>query len=589
MPDQLQLRGGTTTEHNSFTGALREVTVDTTKKTLVVHDGSSAGGTALMKESGGNAASSVGIGTGGNNAINIDSSLNVGFGTANPTSNLDIQGAGSPAIKVTDTTNTTTAQVAANNTKVLYGSLTNHAVQIDQNGGAALIIDTNKNVGIGTTSPQVLMHLNASNARFQLTDSTTGTASGDGVIMGLNGSQDFFINNRESSKNLLFFTANTERIRIDSSGRLLVGTTAARGLGKLEIEGTSFENSGLTLVRNVNSTGATSLNICKSRGGIGSVTSVANNDVLGGINFRGADGANLKDACDIRGEVDGTPSQGSDMPGRLVFRTSADGSSSPTERMRIDSSGNVSIGINDNEPAQLGLIYSTVPTYLTSTFDGTVGEATLSVNVPRTSDGSGSWGSHSNGGYGSAAIQVLSHSSSGGYLTFLTGSADNTNPTERMRLESSGNLLVGKTASTAQNLGVEVRTTQIVIGKTASGTVNGIFFAHGTSYVGGLNYSDTGTGLATSSDERLKKNIKDADDAANKIDAIKVRQFNWKSNGKHQEYGFIAQELEPVFANAVATADDDLKTKTVDYVCFVPMLVKELQSLRSRVEALEAA
>ena len=54
MPDQLQLRGGTTTEHNSFTGAAREVTVDTTKKTLVVHDGSTQGGTPLMKESGTN-------------------------------------------------------------------------------------------------------------------------------------------------------------------------------------------------------------------------------------------------------------------------------------------------------------------------------------------------------------------------------------------------------------------------------------------------------------------------------------------------------------------------------------------------------
>ena len=52
MPDQLQLRGGTTTEHNSFTGVAREVTVDTTKKTLVVHDGSTAGCTPLMRESG---------------------------------------------------------------------------------------------------------------------------------------------------------------------------------------------------------------------------------------------------------------------------------------------------------------------------------------------------------------------------------------------------------------------------------------------------------------------------------------------------------------------------------------------------------
>ena len=69
MPDQLQLRGGTSTEHNSFTGVAREVTVDTTKKTLVVHDGSTAGGTPLMRESGATGditVNSVSIGRGAN-------------------------------------------------------------------------------------------------------------------------------------------------------------------------------------------------------------------------------------------------------------------------------------------------------------------------------------------------------------------------------------------------------------------------------------------------------------------------------------------------------------------------------------------
>ena len=79
MPDQLQLRGGTTTEHNSFTGALREVTVDTTKKTLVVHDGSQAGGTPLMKEAGANGAASVILGSGGVNAFTIDSNQDITF------------------------------------------------------------------------------------------------------------------------------------------------------------------------------------------------------------------------------------------------------------------------------------------------------------------------------------------------------------------------------------------------------------------------------------------------------------------------------------------------------------------------------
>ena len=51
MSKLLQLRGGTTSEHGSFTGAVRETTVDTTKDTLVVHDGSTAGGFALARES----------------------------------------------------------------------------------------------------------------------------------------------------------------------------------------------------------------------------------------------------------------------------------------------------------------------------------------------------------------------------------------------------------------------------------------------------------------------------------------------------------------------------------------------------------
>jgi hypothetical protein len=50
MADQLQLRGGTTAQHATFTGALREVTVDTDKKTVVVHDGSTAGGNPLLRQ-----------------------------------------------------------------------------------------------------------------------------------------------------------------------------------------------------------------------------------------------------------------------------------------------------------------------------------------------------------------------------------------------------------------------------------------------------------------------------------------------------------------------------------------------------------
>jgi hypothetical protein len=79
----------------------------------------------------------------------------------------------------------------------------------------------------------------------------------------------------------------------------------------------------------------------KSRSGtIGSQTVVVSGDEVGQISFEGSDGTAFKVAANITAAVDGTPGN-NDMPGRLVFSTTADGASSPTERMRIDSAGNV--------------------------------------------------------------------------------------------------------------------------------------------------------------------------------------------------------------------------------------------------------
>ena len=78
------------------------------------------------------------------------------------------------------------------------------------------------------------------------------------------------------------------------------------------------------------------------RATIGTQTIVASGDALGAIGFRGSDGTNFQTAASITGEVDGTPGA-SDMPGRLIFKTTADGAAVGTERMRIDSGGNVGI------------------------------------------------------------------------------------------------------------------------------------------------------------------------------------------------------------------------------------------------------
>src|SRR6056297_1566533 len=92
-----------------------------------------------------------------------------------------------------------------------------------------------------------------------------------------------------------------------------------------------------------------------------------------------------------------------------------------------------------------------------------------------------------------------------------------------------------------------------------------------------------------SSDERLKENIADAQEASDLIDGIHVRQFDWKADGKHERYGMIAQELDTVAPEAVTKGETEDDMWAVDYSKLVPMLVKEIQDLRKRVAELEGA
>jgi hypothetical protein len=143
---------------------------------------------------------------------------------------------------------------------------------------------------------------------------------------------------------IAFAEGGVEAARIDSSGRLLVGTFSARTIdgaaNQFQIEGTSAATSSTALVRNSNDNGRPLFYFAKSRSGsVGGTTAVVANDNLGSIRWMGANGSNMNDiAASIDAAVDGTPGVG-DMPGRLVFSTTADGASSPTERMRIDNAG----------------------------------------------------------------------------------------------------------------------------------------------------------------------------------------------------------------------------------------------------------
>ncbi len=166
-----------------------------------------------------------------------------------------------------------------------------------------------------------------------------------------------------------------------------------------------------------------------------------------------------------------------------------------------------------------------------------------------------------------------------------------TDSQERMRVDGSGNLLVGASSFSfsgsddcVQVSGTEGR---INIENDTTSTANVIAFYNPNGNVGRINTAGASTNYLTSSDQRLKENIVDAPSASDDIDAIQVRSFNWKVDGSHQKYGMVAQELNTVAPEAVSTPEDSEEMMGVDYSKLVPMLVKEIQSLRARVAQLE--
>jgi hypothetical protein len=172
----------------------------------------------------------------------------------------------------------------------------------------------------------------------------------------------------------------------------------------------------------------------------------------------------------------------------------------------------------------------------------------------------------------------------GGALRF------NNNAGEMARFDASGNLLVGTTTPTHGGITSKciLKQSNNVLGVvTDSGNTQAVRFTNGTTAVGSINLTTSSTAYAVSSDQRLKENIVDAPSASDDIDAIQVRSFDWKADGSHQKYGMVAQELQTVAPEAVTGDADSDDMMGVDYSKLVPMMLKEIQSLRARVAQLE--
>lgn len=194
------------------------------------------------------------------------------------------------------------------------------------------------------------------------------------------------------------------------------------------------------------------------------------------------------------------------------------------------------------------------------------------------------WGAD---GYGDYRIR-----NDAGNLLFQYGDSGTT--TTRTTLDSSGNLLVGCT-TTLNNTNSGIynsagASSNIGIGHNSTPSGDGYMsFRYNTTVIGSITQSGTTATLYNvTSDQRLKENIVDAPEFGSVIDSIQVRSYNWITDQTHQRAGFIAQELVTVAPEAVHQPANPDDMMAVDYSKLVPMLVKEIQSLRARVASLEA-
>jgi hypothetical protein len=171
------------------------------------------------------------------------------------------------------------------------------------------------------------------------------------------------------------------------------------------------------------------------------------------------------------------------------------------------------------------------------------------------------------------------------------------NNAERGRFTTNGSFLVGSTDAALNTetawvgFGGAALPNTSVFHIPASGTTGWVLqgYYRGASQIGSIQYNGTGVNFVTTSDIRIKENIVDAQSAGDKIDGIKIREYD-HIGGDHVAYGFIAQELVEVAPQAVSIGGEDPLAEPwgVDYSKLVPLLIKEIQELRARVAALEA-
>ena len=469
------------------------------------------------------------LGTSGTPSISFASDPNTGIYSP---------GADQVAISASGTqrVNFGTGEVVFNETGENY----DFRIESDTNANIFFVDASANAVGIGTISPTLKLSV----------DGDTWFGNGSGVEIGrlFNDAGVLHLRASNNVTGLALGTAGGEKARIDSSGRLLVGTPTARDpAGEAKIE--AF-NGPIAVSTYADSAGFYGLNFIKSRGTSTNVI-VQTDDSLAGVRFFGADGTGFPEAARIEAYVDGTLGQ---TAGTFAIGT----------EYRILTTGTTNFTL-------IGAANSTPGTVFTATGAGT--------------------------GTGTA---IRTAGDMPGRLVFSVTADGASSPTERMRIGNDGTSRMfasnyGFLIANGQSAGTTYTALEIYHSATSTispGTLSLQVYNNG-------NVQNTNGSYGTLSDAKLKENIVDASSQWDDLKAIQIRNWNFKAktgHETHRQIGPIAQELEQVCPGLVfETPDRDEDgnetgevTKGVNQSVLYMKAVKALQEAMERIETLEA-